>query len=103
MQKKELTVRSGILGQLPANNLSHNSWAVALLFRKCLQAARIHLSTIFHPLKARANILPISHLIDVETELRQEREKGVLCLGHPIVQNGEPPLNGAQESDVGGM
>ena len=102
-RKKELTVRPGILGKLPANNLSHNSWAVALLFRKCLQAARVDLSTIFHPLKARANILPITHLPSAETELIKDRDKGLHCSGHPIGQDGAPPLNGAQESGVGGM
>ena len=102
-RKKELTVRPGILGKLPPNNLSHDSWAVALLFRNCLQAAQIRLSTIFHPLKARANILPISHLTIIETELRQDRHQGRHGLGNPIVYDGVPPVNGAQESSVGGV
>ena len=104
-RKEELTVRPGILGNLPPNNLSHNSWAVALPLRQCLQAARVHLSAIFHPLKARANILPIPHRTTggAEPELRQDREEGVHRLGHPVGQDGAPPLHGAQEPDVGGV
>ena len=89
-----LTIGPSILGQLPPDDLPHRGGTVAFVLGNRLQTFHINFATILHALEARADVLSVSQLANVETKSGQDGEEGRGGTRDPVGQHCVPAMYG---------